>query len=203
MCSGCFSFSGSGKAPGLSEQWMALSSDEPHVTVNRQKCLKATWTHILLSPLPGPSQRTWFLGGLRASPPLRKPRGASSAPHTHVPEQIRETGLLEAGLSGSSAPRGHIGLPGAVSVGASALRGVVCPFVPTMRPPPGCPVTHPHPHAAHSTALVPGSPGTHPDAQQFSLISFRLWFGKPLVGTAHGMAPHIPSTNRKAALWTK
>ena len=71
--------------------------------------------------------------------------------------------------------------------GLSSVRS--CPLVPTTWPPPGCPVTHPHPQAAHSTALVPGSPGTHPDAQQFSLISFLLWFGRPLVGTAHGMAP--------------
>lgn len=53
----------------------------------------------------------------------------------------------------------------------------------------GCPVSHPHPHAAHSMALAPGSPGTRPDAQQFGLISSLLRFGKPLVGTAHGMVP--------------
>ena len=51
----------------------------------------------------------------------------------------------------------------------------------------GCPVSHPH--TAHNTALIPGSPGTHPDAQQFGLISSLLRFGKPLVGTALGMAP--------------
>lgn len=45
------------------------------------------------------------------------------------------------------------------------------------------------PSAAHTTALVPGSPGTHPDAQQFGLISSLLRFGKPLAGTARGMAP--------------
>lgn len=43
------------------------------------------------------------------------------APHTRVPEQIQERGLLEAGLSGLLAPRGHIGPIGAVSLGVSAL----------------------------------------------------------------------------------
>lgn len=46
------------------EQRAALSTDEPRVRVNRQKCLEASWTHVLPSPLPGPSQRMWFLGGL-------------------------------------------------------------------------------------------------------------------------------------------
>lgn len=92
-------------------------------------------------------------GRFAASPPLRKPRGASSAPHTHVPEQIRETGLLEAGLSGSSAPRGHIGLPGAVSVGVSALRGAV----------PSSPPRGLHP-GAPSPTLTPTLPTARPSS---------------------------------------
>ena len=173
------------RGPGLSEQRTALSSDEPHVTVNRQKCLEATWTHVLPSPLPGPSQWTWFLGGLRASPPLLKPR-----PRADPGNGASGGGALWVISAQGSHRTPWCGQRG----GLSSVRS--CPFVPTTWPPAGCPVTHPHPQAAHSTALVPGSPGTHPDAQQFSLISFLLWFGKPLVGTAHDPSTYQVPTEK-------
>ena len=67
----------------------------------------------------------------------------------------------------------------------------------------GCPVSHPHPHAAHSMALALARRGL---AQMPSnSVAFLPFFGlaSPWLELPMGWSHHIPSTNRKAALWTK
>lgn len=98
-------------------------------------------------------------------------------------------GLLEEGLSGSLAPRGHIGPSGAVSLGVSALRGAVPSWMPRQPPTP-----RPSSLAHRGLTQMPSNS-----------VSFLPFFGlaSPWLELPVGWPHHIPSTNRKAALWTK